>query len=171
LVILVLLVAAGYDEATRRYEGLAIPAENTPPQISDTTLLVRPDLAKAQRETERDDHTPSRPPGPDHDKDQTEGGTGTDGRTPQPHPPSPTPVAKNTRFYGTFRVDPERYAKDINRLNQEVVQHIAAQEGVDLEITVDIRAIKKDGFPDTMVRIVSENANTLKFEQSGFEDR
>jgi hypothetical protein len=68
-------------------------------------------------------------------------------------------------------VDPERYAKDINRLNQEVIQHIAAQEGVDLEITVDIRAVKEDGFPDAVVRIVSENANTLKFDQSGFEDR
>jgi len=78
---------------------------------------------------------------------------------------------RNTRFFGTFRVDPERYAKEINRLNQEAVQHIAAQDRVDLQITVDIRAVKKDGFPDTVVRIVSENASTLKFDQSGFEDR
>jgi predicted AAA+ superfamily ATPase len=162
-------VAAGYDEATTRYEGLAIPAENTPPQISDTTLLVHPDRAKAQREAERAEHTDDGPP-TGHDKDQTGGGTGTNSKTPKP-PPPPPPVPKNTRFYGTFRVDPERYAKDINRLNQEVVQHLAAQEGVDLEITVDIRAVKKDGFPDKVVHIVSENANTLKFDESGFEDR
>ena len=35
---------------------------------------------------------------------------------------------------------------------------------------VDIQATK-DGFADSTVRIVSENARTLKFEDSGFEDR
>ena len=81
------------------------------------------------------------------------------------------PDGEEHAVFGTFRVDPERYAKEINRLNQEVIQDIAAQDGVDLQITVDIRAVKKDGFPDTVVRIVSENASTLKFDQSGFEDR
>jgi hypothetical protein len=48
--------------------------------------------------------------------------------------------------------------------------HLAAPEGVDLEITVEISAVKKDGYPDDKARIVSENAHTLKFDQSGFED-
>ena len=46
-------VASGYDEATGKYVGLAIPQENVPPQITDSTLLVRPDRAIAQREQER----------------------------------------------------------------------------------------------------------------------
>ena len=46
-------VASGYDEASGRYIGLAIPQENIPPQITDSTLLVRPDRAVAQREQER----------------------------------------------------------------------------------------------------------------------
>jgi hypothetical protein len=29
-----------------------------------------------------------------------------------------------------------------------VIQHLAASEGVELEITVEISASKKDGFPD-----------------------
>ena len=41
---------------------------------------------------------------------------------------------------------------------------------MDLKITVEIEAVKKDGFPDDKARIVSENARTLKFDQSGFED-
>ena len=41
---------------------------------------------------------------------------------------------------------------------------------MELEITVEIKAVKKDGFPDDKARIVSENARTLKFDQSGFED-
>jgi hypothetical protein len=39
------------------------------------------------------------------------------------------------------------------------------------QITVEITASKKDGFPDDKTRIVSENARTLKFDQYGFEDR
>lgn len=39
------------------------------------------------------------------------------------------------------------------------------------EIMVEISAVKKYGLPDTAARIVSESANTLKFDQSGFEDR
>jgi hypothetical protein len=42
---------------------------------------------------------------------------------------------------------------------------------MDLEITVEIQAVNKDGYPDTMTRTVSENARFLKFDQSGFEDR
>jgi superfamily II DNA or RNA helicase len=78
--------------------------------------------------------------------------------------------AVHTRFYGTVRLDPERFGRDLNRLYQEVIQHLAAPDGVDLEITVEICAAKKEGFPDTTARIVSENARTLKFNESGFED-
>ena len=46
-------VATGYDSATGRYAGLALPHEDTLPQLTDSTLLVRPDLARAQREAER----------------------------------------------------------------------------------------------------------------------
>ena len=46
-------VASGYDPTSGRYAGLAIPQENVPPQITDSTLLVRPDRAIAQREQER----------------------------------------------------------------------------------------------------------------------
>ena len=46
-------VASGYDEPSGQYIGLRIPNEDMPPQLSDTTLLVRPDRAIAQRERER----------------------------------------------------------------------------------------------------------------------
>jgi hypothetical protein len=39
-----------------------------------------------------------------------------------------------------------------------------------LNVTVEIEATTPDGFDDAKVRTVSENAATLKFEQSGFED-
>ena len=42
--------------------------------------------------------------------------------------------------------------------------------GVDVKITLDIEADIPDGVPDQVVRVVSENARTLKFEAFGFED-
>lgn len=85
-----------------------------------------------------------------------------------PRPPPQT--AGRLRFYGTVSLHPERYARDFGRLYQEVIQRLAAPDDVDLKITVEIEAVKKDGYPDDKARIVSDNARTLKFDQSGFED-
>jgi predicted AAA+ superfamily ATPase len=199
-------VASAYDDSSGQYLDLRIPNEDLPPQISDTTLLVRPDRAIAQRERERAEQEAARAAAAaaaaaaagTGTAGTASGGTGTDvgtgagpsagvpvpgsGAMPGPvSPPGSTlpagagpatpPIPRNTRFFGAVRLDPERYGRDINRLYQEVIQHLAAPEGVDLEITVEITASRKDGFPDEKARIVSENARTLKFEQFGFEDR
>ena len=194
-------VASGYDETTGRYTGLAIPQENVPPQVTDSTLLVRPDRAIAQREQERAEQEAAHaaaaaaatnaagteagagtgggpagsgiPPGgePPTGPVASPGGPGPDGG-PGPSSGAGTPPAPaRTRFYGTVRLDPERFGRDLNRLYQEVIQHLVAPDGVDLEITVEISASKKDGYPDDKARIVTENARTLKFDQYGFEDR
>jgi hypothetical protein len=179
-------VASGYDDSSGQYLGLRIPNEDLPPQISDTALLVRPDRAITQRERERAEQETARaaaaaaaaatsadPPGgmPVPSSGSMPGPFTTSGSTPPASSgPAAPPTLRNTRFFGTIRLDPERYGRDINRLYQEVIQHLAAPEGVDLEITVEITASKKDGFPDDKTRIVSENARTLKFDQFGFED-
>jgi hypothetical protein len=46
-------LATGYEDNTGRYTGLAIPHEDPIPQLTDTTLLVQPDRAHAQRDAER----------------------------------------------------------------------------------------------------------------------
>jgi hypothetical protein len=65
-----------------------------------------------------------------------------------PTPPAPS-VPKNTRFYVTVRLDPEPYVRDFGRLYQEVIQHLAAPEGVDLKITVEIEAVERAATPTT----------------------
>ena len=42
--------------------------------------------------------------------------------------------------------------------------------GADVEVTIEINAEVKDGFPDSVVHTVTENANTLNFDQHGFEE-
>ena len=164
-------LATGYDENTGRYAGLAIPHEDPIPQLTDTTLLVQPDRARAQRDAERAEaasasrRRSSRPSGRQRrrnrrwrggrsgDGSTAGGGPGSGtapGGTPAPggFPPPPPPAPKNTRFYGTVRLNPERFGRDLNHLYQEVIQHLAAPEGVDLEITVEIQAVNKDGYSD-----------------------
>jgi hypothetical protein len=154
-------------EQNGRYIGLVIPHQDPIGQISDQTLLVRPELALAQREREA-----PRPPTADTGRT----GSGADDETGTQSPPPP-PLAlgpegpKNTRFFGVARVRPDRYAFDLNQITKEVLQQLAAPEGVELEIRVEIEARKPDGYPDDKVRNVTENARTLKFETYGFEDR
>jgi hypothetical protein len=150
-------LATGYDEATGKYAGLAIPHEDNFGQITDATLLVAPATALEQREAERAVVEPNA----EHP------GVIDEGEKPIIEPPV---QLRNVRFFGVHRLDPERYARDWTRVAQEILQHLAAVEGARLEVRVDITARKPEGFPDDKVRVVTENAKVLKFEQFGFED-
>jgi hypothetical protein len=91
---------------------------------------------------------------------------------PQPGGKTPPPPSgpKNVRFYGSAKLDPEFYQKSFTKMVQEVIQHLAAVEGAELELSIEITARKPDGFPEDKIRIVSENARVLKFDQFDFED-
>jgi hypothetical protein len=86
---------------------------------------------------------------------------------PPPQPPPPRPL--KTRFFGTATLNPDFYARDFGRITTEVIQHLSAVDGVELEVRLEISAVARNGFDEAKVRTVSENAQTLKFEQSGFE--
>jgi predicted AAA+ superfamily ATPase len=144
-----------------RYTGLVLPGAGAAfGMITDSTLLVRPDVASAQA--------------PDPEPSVSAGEGSADGAT------RVAPVVggeavdaqhvRNTRFFGVYEIDAERYSRDLNRLSQEILQHLAALEGVDLDVTVEIRASRTDGFPDDKARIIIENARTLHFRQASFED-
>jgi predicted AAA+ superfamily ATPase len=169
-------VAAGFDEQTDRFLSLAIPHQDVIGQVTDQSLLVSPDLALAQRDAETaarrsatEELVPAgSPPIGVSGLPGTVGGAHSAGDPGEPKAETRGP--KNTRFFGVAAVSPERYARDLTRLSQEIIQHLAAAEGVDLEIRVEISARKPDGYPDDKVRNVTENARTLKFETYGFED-
>jgi hypothetical protein len=77
------------------------------------------------------------------------------------------PGAGKTIMAGLYAKD--FYARDFGRITGEVIQHLAAVDGVDLEVRLEITAVANSGFDEAKVRTVSENAHTLRFEQSGFE--
>ncbi|EWT02612.1 ATPase AAA [Intrasporangium oryzae NRRL B-24470] len=155
-------LAEGYDGD--RYRGLVLPSDRTTIAITDSTLIVQPQRALAQRakETEKAQNDLTSKPG---DED--------DGDTQVAPPPGPTPPAtpRKRRFYGTKELSADGYAKDFKKITDEVLTHLAAAPGVHLKVTLEIEAIHEEGFEETKVRTVSENAIVLKFEQSGFEER
>lgn len=154
--------ADGFDEASERYTGLVLPTDQSAVIVTDQTLVVRPDVALAQRLTDT-------PPGPDDPTPPT-----PDVPMPSPSPgPGPVPQPKTliTRFYGTKALTPERYASDFKKIADEVLAQLAAVEGVELEIRIDVEAIARSGFDESKIRTVRENADTLKFDQHGFEER
>jgi hypothetical protein len=162
-------LATGVNEDTGRYDGLAIPHEDNFGQIVDTTLVVDPARARAQRELEQTERSVevARAEG-------VEAEVEAPGVVRVPLPGGAAPPAeprRPTRFFGVYRVDPNpvRRMKLLTDLDREVLQHLAADPDVMLDISVEITATNADGFADDRVRTVRENARTLKFEQAEFE--
>ncbi|GAA1311855.1 hypothetical protein Psi02_72100 [Planotetraspora silvatica] len=174
-------LATGHDGT--RFEGLAVPPTGRFGQITDGTMLVRPDLAIAQREAEQvpagggaggaggGNAGGGDGSGSGGSEGQTGGSAGQTGGG-QPGGGDVTPPGpKNVRFFGAVKLNPELPQKSFTKIYTELVQHLSAVDGVELELAIEIRAKRADGFPEDKVRIVSENAKVLKFDQFGFEDR
>jgi predicted AAA+ superfamily ATPase len=151
-------LADGYDEATGKYRGLVLPTDGVSVAVADATLIVAPERAKAQRASELPADTVATPPG-----------AGADHVPPSQDDQGP-PRFGRVRFFASKRLQPDRYASDFKKIADEVLGPLGTTPGVELTVTVEIEAAAPDGFDDAKARTLSENAATLKFEQSGFEE-
>lgn len=155
--------AEGLDEPGDRYQGLragqliAIGPESS-------ALLVKPDVARRQLDAEIRLES-ERSVRPDH---PARGGASVGTDAPEP-PPTSAPAPKARRFYGSVTLDTTRVGRDAGRVADEVVAHLAGLVGSEVTVTLEIEARIADGAPDHVVRIVTENARTLKFNSQGFE--
>ena len=62
-----------------------------------------------------------------------------------------------------------RPARAFGQVSEEVLTHLISQVGVDVELTLTIVAKKDEGFSPKTIRDVTENSQTLKFDDgSGF---
>lgn len=159
-------LATGLDEATGRYTGLVLPSTGVTPfgPVMDSTLLVAPDIAKRQHLADLNVVLP-----PDMDPMDVPIPTNGVVTLPPPEPEDPPAGPRpRSRFFGVYRIRSAFYAKDLNRLQAEVLTHLA--NAGDLELTVEITAHKADGYTDDEIRTVSENARVLKFDQATFDE-
>ncbi len=158
--------ADSFDETTGRYRGLR-GGQLVPLADADSPgLLVKGDAARAQLDADRG-------------KVPTGGGTGTHGTgdagatttTQETTEPGPTKAvdAPPKRFHGTVTLDATRVGRDASRVAEEVIAHLTGLVGASVAVTLEIEAQIPSGASDHIVRTVTENCQTLKFTNHGFE--
>jgi predicted AAA+ superfamily ATPase len=151
-----------WDEQKRKYVGLET-GPGVRVMLDERSLLVKPERALAQMQAERERQVET--------QSQPAGASGSATKVQEQGEETPTaPVsAPPRRFHATVLLDPTRIGRDAGRVAEEVVQHLAALVGSNLEVTLEIRADVPDGVPEPIVRIVTENCRALKFKTHGFE--
>ena len=102
--------------------------------------------------------------------DDTETGTTCDGYGPEPETDEPAPERVLSRFHGTVELDPQRPGRDAGKIADEVIAHLTGIVGAKVRVSLEIEAEMPEGASENVVRIVTENASTLKFEAQGFEE-
>lgn len=160
-------LARSFDSETGRYAGLWLPDDGGTPTIDDTWLVVQPTRAIAQREQDLavQDSGSVTP---------VEGFTSDRRPTAVEHLPGDSPDLSPaekvlTHYFATAQLSDTRYLNDFKDIADEVLRHLA-QHGTRLKVRVEIEAERSGGFSADMMRTVRENATTLRFEQSGFEE-
>lgn len=157
-------LADGFDATSSRYQGLRGGTVVSLNDEHSAALVVKAAIATAQLDSER------LPP-------PAQPGQQGIGERPTPEPADSTaqpasPVSsKPTRFHGSVTLDPNRVGRDASKIAEEIISHLVGLVGADVTITLDIEAVIPSGVPDNVVRTVTENCRSLKFEphQHGFE--
>ena len=152
--------ADSVDDETGRYRGLRGGQIVPVPDADSAGVLVQPEVAR--RQIDADQPAPVTPKRGGADDDSK----GTVGPEPEPEPPPPP---KRTRFHGSVSLDATRAGRDASRIADEVITHLAGLVGANVSVTLEIEAHLPGGAPDEVVRTVTENSRTLKFNTHGFE--
>jgi len=164
--------AESYDETAGRYRGLRCGHAVNISETNISGLLVKPEKALQQQQAEI--ATAAASTGGATTAAPINGGKGApvatdaNGKT-GAAPGSPGPE-KPKRFHGTITLDATRVGRDAGRIADEVISHFASIVGCTVKVTLEIEAQIPSGTPDNVVRTVTENSRTLKFDPaSGFE--
>jgi hypothetical protein len=152
-----------FDDTAGRYRGLR-SGENVAVTEDSSGLLVKPDIAREQIEAETQQPGTGGPGRPTAGTGPAGGTlTGTGGGA------TVEPPAAVRRYFGTVVLDATRVGRDAGRIAEEVIAHLVGQAGADVTVRLEIAADLPNGASDQVVRTVTENGRTLKFETHGFE--
>jgi hypothetical protein len=165
--------AEGWDEARRRYKGLKA-GQSTRVLIDGQSVLVKSSVAAGQMEADTQQATGKLPttgdvPGstaPTAGKTSEVQVKATSGTTVENSQPAP----QLKRFHASVTIDPLRLGRDASQIAEEIVQHLTRILGARVEITLEIQAELPEGASEKLVRDVTENCRTLRFENHGFEE-
>ena len=77
---------------------------------------------------------------------------------------------KSMRFFLSAPLDDARVNRDVQRILEEVISQLTADNGVTLSLRLEVEASASKGFSQETIRAVSENCRTLKIKEFGFEE-
>ena len=158
-----------YDETAGRYRGL----HHGPRAVlldSDPGLIVRPEVARRQLNAEvAAAETAAEGTGAAYVQQPGALREAQDGPVDKETEDRPPPQPKAKRYHGSVKLDHMRAGRDVGQISDEVIAHLAGLLGADVRLTLEIEADIPDGVPEQVVRVVTENTRTLKFDDSGFE--
>lgn len=129
--------------------------------ITNETLLVPLDVAKAAVENERIIQTP---------KTSTMSGSDIFGQPTSTidsgsQMPETVPVPKKTRFYLNQKIQSGELLIKANKIYDEIISVLNQSPDVNLDVCISIDAYFADGADEKIVRDVSENLSALKMSQ------
>lgn len=165
-------IAAGYSDG--RYVGLKL--NESVMTINNSDLLVKPIIAMKQIMAEqkaeivgRNDLSIA-----NNGADVVKTGNETDEHTCQSRVGGTDTVTisrpQNKRFFMSAKLDNTRVIKNVNEYLTEIIKHLLAVDGADVELSLEVSVNAPKGIPAATVRTVMENCRTLKIKDCGFED-
>ena len=156
--------ASSFDAEKGRYVGLQAGRTGIAVGDDPNSVLVKPAVALRQMEKEQAEAAKQTGGGLELNDKGT--GAAVVGKQQPPPPPSKAPEPK--RYFASVDLNPTKAGLEFTTVMQEVAQHFTRDPDTKVSIHVEIEAERPEGFNDTTVRTVSENARTLKFKQSEF---
>ena len=153
--------------AEGRYQELRFGFETGSIYLDAASVLVTPEAALRQLQAEARKAAAVNGSGTALGTRDTSGAAPkvvTAGTTP------PQPPRALRRFHGRATLDSLRLSSEAGKVHQEIVQHLEGLPGAVVEVSLEIKAFIPEGAPDHVVRTVTENCRTLKFESQGFEE-
>lgn len=83
-------------------------------------------------------------------------------------PADPNPN-RDSRFFMSVKLDNTRVIRDLQKYLDEVITHLTTVDGCTVELSLEVTASADGGFPQGIIRTVSENCRTLRVEDFGFD--
>ncbi len=157
--------AEGFDEQAKRYRGLRAGQPVSLSESAPSGLLVKPEVARRQLETEQGEERPTGSGQSASDGPGSYPGV-AGGDTPAVTPPKP--VSK--RFYAVKDLDAAKAGLEASLIAKEVITHLVNLPRVEVRVTLEIQATFPDGAPEHIVRTLTENCRTLRFSSLAFEE-
>ena len=167
--------AGSTEGSPGRYLGLRHQSSSSTQPPSLNSLIVKDEVALAQIEADRVRPVDPPLPPPDSGDDKAPGkpttwpSTGDGSRKPgdgvaPPPPPPPLPPKPQlpTRYVASVRLDPTRSSLQMSAFVEEVMSHLQALPGAQIEMTLEVQVNAPSGIDEQTARIVLENSAALK---------